>query len=66
MTGQTLLQAGSVPSPPSVLVTLVVVAIVLFVGRVLLHLAWRFVLLAIVVVTGLWLLDALGSGLTAV
>ncbi|MDS0278084.1 hypothetical protein NDI85_09785 [Halomicroarcula sp. S1AR25-4] len=55
-----LLQLGSLGSPPSLLVGLVLVALVLLVGRFVLKVAWRLVLLAIVAITVLWILGMLG------
>ncbi|WP_336002344.1 hypothetical protein [Halorientalis halophila] len=58
---------GPLGSPPSLLVGLVALAVVLLVGRVLLSLAWRLVLIAAVVVGVLWIVGAvsLGDVLTA-
>ncbi|MFB6308501.1 MAG: hypothetical protein ABEH35_04150 [Haloarculaceae archaeon] len=50
-----MLQSGFA-SPPLVLVGLLALAAVILVGRFLLHLAWRLVLIGIVVVGVLWLL----------
>ncbi len=58
-----VLQLSPFLSPPGILGTLIILALVLLVGRFLLSLAWRLVLIAIAVVIGLWLLGALGSGL---
>ncbi|MDZ7700840.1 MAG: hypothetical protein U5J98_01545 [Halobacteriales archaeon] len=52
---------------PSVLIgTLIVLLLILVVGRVLIGLAWRLVLIAFAVVVGLWLLGALGTGLNII
>lgn len=59
----TLLQFGPLGSPPGILITLLVIAAVLVVGRVLMHLAWKLVIIGIVVVAGLWVLGALGFSL---
>ncbi|MFB6073644.1 MAG: hypothetical protein ABEJ89_01375 [Haloarculaceae archaeon] len=57
----TLLQSfGPFGSPPGLLVALLALAAVLLVGRFLLRLAWRLVVIGIVVVALLWLLGALG------
>lgn len=53
---------GPFTSPPVLIGTLVVLLLVLVVGRVLIGLAWRLVLIALVIVIGLWLLGALGTG----
>lgn len=55
-----LLAAGSLTSPPSLLVGLVVLAVVVLVGRVLLALAWRLVVIAAIAVATLWTLGILG------
>ena len=51
---------GPLASPPGILVTLVVLAIIVFVGRFLMSLAWRLLLVAIAVVVVLWVLGVLG------
>lgn len=53
---------GPFTTPPVLIGTLVVLLLVLVVGRVLIGLAWRLVLIALVVVIGLWLPGALGTG----
>lgn len=53
---------GPFTSPPVLIGTLLVLLLVLVVGRVLIGLAWRLVLIALAVVIGLWLLGALGTG----
>lgn len=47
-------------SPPSIIVFVFVLLVVLLIGRVLLALAWRLVLVALVVLVVLWLLGAIG------
>jgi hypothetical protein len=54
-----LLQLGSL-SPPAILVGLLAVAVVLLVGRFVMKVAWRLVILAIVAVAVLWLLGLFG------
>ncbi|WP_247009786.1 hypothetical protein [Halorientalis litorea] len=57
----TLLQTfGPLGSPPGILLTLLVLAAILVVGRVLMSLAWKLVIIGIVVVATLWVLGALG------
>lgn len=51
---------GPLGSPPGILLTLLVLAAVLVVGRVLMSLAWKLVIIGIVVVATLWVLGALG------
>lgn len=41
---------------------LVFLLLVLFVGRILIGLAWRLVLIALAVVVALWLLGVVGTG----
>ncbi|WP_135304365.1 hypothetical protein [Haloarcula amylovorans] len=55
-----LLQFGSLGSPPSLLVGLVLVALVLLVGRFVMKVAWKLVVLAIIAVTVLWVIGILG------
>jgi len=57
-----MLQLGPLTSPPGILLGLVALALVLIVGRVLLALAWRLVIIALVVVAVLWVLGSLGPG----
>ncbi len=51
---------GPLTSPPALLIGLVVLAVVLLVGRVVLALAWRLVVIAVIAVAALWLLGILG------
>ena len=55
-----LLQLGPLGSPPGILITLLVIAAVLLVGRVLMSLAWKLVIVGVVVGATLWILGALG------
>jgi hypothetical protein len=55
-----LLQASPLTSPPALLVGLVVLAVIMLVGRVLLALAWRLVVIAAIAVAVLWILGILG------
>lgn len=52
---------GPFTAPPVLIGVLLVLLLVLVVGRVLVGLAWRLVLVALAVVAGLWLLGVLGS-----
>ncbi|MFB6359700.1 MAG: hypothetical protein ABEH59_00090 [Halobacteriales archaeon] len=52
---------GPFTAPPVLIGTLLLLLVVLVVGRVLIGLAWRLVLLALAVVVGLWVLGALGT-----
>jgi len=54
-----LLQLGSL-SLPSLLVGLLAIAVVLLVGRLVMKVAWRLVIIAIIAVAVLWLLGMLG------
>lgn len=58
-----LLQLGGIGSLPAVLVGLVLIAVVLLVGRLVMKVAWRLVIIAIIAVGTLWLLSLLGFGL---
>jgi glucose-6-phosphate-specific signal transduction histidine kinase len=55
-----LLQFGPLGSPPALLVALVVLAAIILVGRFVLAVAWRLVLLAVAVALALWVLAGLG------
>jgi hypothetical protein len=57
-----LLQLGGLGTVPSVLVGLILIAIVLLVGRLVMKVAWRLVVIAIIGVSVLWLLGLLGFG----
>lgn len=48
-------------SPPAIVATLLVLLVILLVGRFLMGVAWKLVLVALVVVIGLWALGALGT-----
>jgi len=56
----TVLALGPLGSPPGIVVTLVVLTLIIVVGRFLLALAWRLVLIALAVIAVLWVLAALG------
>jgi hypothetical protein len=58
-----VLQLGPFGTPPAILGTLLVIGLVLLVGRLLLKVAWRIVVIAVVVVAALWLLGGLGFAL---
>lgn len=60
LTGALLL--GPITSPPALVAMLVFLLLVLFVGRILIGLAWRLVLIALAVVVALWLLGVVGTG----
>jgi len=51
------LQLGGLGSPVGILGVLVLLAVVIFVGRFLLSLAWRLVVIAIIVVGALYVLS---------
>lgn len=55
-----MLQLGALTSPPALLLGLIAVALVLLVGRFVMKVAWRLVVLGIVAVAVLWLLGMLG------
>ncbi len=54
---------GPLASPPGIIVWLVILAVVLLIGRVLLAIAWRLIVIAVVILTVLWLLGILGFGI---
>lgn len=56
----TILQLGPLGSPPALVIGLALLALVVLVGRVVLAVAWRLVLIALVVVTLLWVLGVFG------
>ncbi len=56
----TALALGPLGSPPGIVVTLVLLAIVILVGRFVLALAWRLLLIVLAVLVVLWVLAALG------
>lgn len=53
---------GPFTAPPVLIGMVIVLLIVFVVGRLLIGLALRLVLIALVVVIGLWLLGVIGSG----
>jgi len=57
-----LLQLGGIGTVPAALVGLVLIAIVLLVGRLVMKVAWRLVIIGIIVVGTIWLLGLLGFG----
>jgi len=57
-----LLQLGGLGTVPAILAGLVLLAIVILVGRLVMKIAWRLVIVAIVVVSVVWLLGLLGFG----
>lgn len=54
------LALGPLGSPPGILMTLIAFAVVVLVGRIVLHVAWKLVVVGLAVVTTLWVLGALG------
>lgn len=60
LAGPVALQLGPLASPPGILATLIVLTIIVLVGRFLLSVAWRLLLIAIAVVAVLWILGVLG------
>lgn len=52
---------GPFTAPPVIIGVLIVLLLILVVGRILIGLAWRLVLIALAVVIGLWILGALGT-----
>jgi low affinity Fe/Cu permease len=58
-----VLALGPLGSPPGILVTLVLLAVIILVGRFFLALAWRLVLIALAAIAVLWVLGVLGFSL---
>lgn len=56
----TALQAGGLTSPPALLVAVAVLAVIILVGRVVMAVAWRLVIIALIVLGTLWILAILG------
>jgi len=55
-----LLQFGALGSPPALLAGLLLIALVILVGRLVMKIAWRLVIIAIIAVAVLWVLGILG------
>jgi hypothetical protein len=55
-----VLQLGELGSPPALLVGLVLLGVVILVGRILLSIAWRLVIVAVIIVAILWVLGVVG------
>jgi hypothetical protein len=51
---------GPLADPPALLVGLVIIALIVVVGRVVMAIAWRLLVIAIIVLTTLWILGILG------
>jgi hypothetical protein len=64
--GIVLQAAGPFTSPPVLVGTLVLLLAVLLVGRFLLGVAWKVVLVALAIVVALWALGALGTVLDVI
>jgi hypothetical protein len=56
---------GPLASPPAILGVLVVLALIVFVGRFFMKVAWRLVVIALIVVGTLYVLGLLGFGFFA-
>lgn len=54
------LQFDAIASVPGILGTLILIAIVILVGRIVLRIAWKVVIVGTVLVAVLWLLGLLG------
>jgi len=57
-----LLQLGGIGTVPALLAGLVLIAIVMVVARLVMKIAWRLVIIAIIAVGTIWLLGVLGFG----
>lgn len=55
------LQLGALLSPPGLLATLLVLAVVILVSRIVLKFAWRIVVIATIAVAVLWALAMVGG-----
>ena len=53
---------GPLGSPPAILVGLAILALVVLVGRFVLAVAWRLILIALAIGIVLWILGILGFG----
>lgn len=62
----TPLLLGSFTSPPAIVATLLVLLVVIIVGRFLLGVAWKLVVVGLLVVVALWALGALGTVLNLI
>jgi len=51
---------GPLAEPPALLVGLLVLAAILIVGRIVMAIAWRLVIIAVIAVAVLWILGILG------
>jgi hypothetical protein len=54
---------GFLASPLGVLAVLILLAVILFVGRFIMEMAWKLVVIGIIVVGTLYILSLLGFGL---
>jgi hypothetical protein len=57
-----VLQSGGIGSPPAILLGLALLAAILLVGRVVLAVAWRLVIIALLIAAALWVLGLVGLG----
>ena len=64
--GIVLQAAGPFTSPPVLVGTLVLLLAIVLVGRFLMGVAWKILLIALAVVVALWALGALGTVLDVV
>lgn len=53
---------GALGSPPALLLGLLALAAVVLVGRIVLNVAWKLVVIATVAVAALWVLGTVGLG----
>lgn len=60
------LQIEALTSLPGILTTLLVIAVVIFVARIALNVAWKLVLVAAAVAAVLWVLGLLGPVSSAI
>lgn len=57
---------GPLTGVPAIIGVLLVLLVILFVGRIIMGVAWKLVLIALAVVVALWLLGVLGSVMNVV
>lgn len=55
-----LLQGGALTEPPALLLGVALLALIILVGRFLLSVAWKLVIIALIVLGTLWILGILG------
>jgi hypothetical protein len=54
------LQSGSLTSPPALLVGVALLAVIILVGRIIMKIAWKLVVIALLALAVLWILGIFG------